>query len=73
MQTFDSALFKLYKEGRISLDEALRNADSANNLRLKISLSEGKTSELGQSSSMRINDAPEKPAIPASKMSLSLE
>ncbi|MCK4950507.1 MAG: PilT/PilU family type 4a pilus ATPase [Gammaproteobacteria bacterium] len=40
MQTFDSALFKLFKEGRISEDEAIRNADSANNLRLKISLSE---------------------------------
>jgi len=43
MQTFDQALFKLYKDGKISLEEALRNADSQNNLRLKISLSEGKT------------------------------
>ncbi|HED40435.1 MAG TPA: PilT/PilU family type 4a pilus ATPase [Chromatiales bacterium] len=40
MQTFDSALYKLYKEGRISLEEALRNADSQNNLRLRISLEE---------------------------------
>lgn len=39
MQTFDTALFKLYKEGKISLEEAIRNADSANNLRLKIKLS----------------------------------
>ncbi|HCS27044.1 MAG TPA: type IV pili twitching motility protein PilT [Spongiibacteraceae bacterium] len=38
MQTFDSALFKLYKEGRVSLDEAIKNADSANNLRLRIKL-----------------------------------
>lgn len=38
MQTFDSALFKLYKEGRVSLDEAVKNADSANNLRLRIKL-----------------------------------
>ncbi|THB63144.1 MAG: PilT/PilU family type 4a pilus ATPase [Gammaproteobacteria bacterium] len=38
MQTFDMALYDLYNEGRISLDEALRNADSANNLRLKIQL-----------------------------------
>ncbi len=36
MQTFDTALFHLYRDGKISLDEALRNADSANNLRLKI-------------------------------------
>jgi twitching motility protein PilU len=43
MQTFDSALFELYKVGKISIEEALRNADSQNNLRLKISLSEGKS------------------------------
>ena len=41
MQTFDGALFRLYKDGRIPLEEALRNADSQNNLRLKISLSDG--------------------------------
>ncbi len=40
MQTFDAALFKLYVEGRISYDEAIRNADSANNLRLRIKLYE---------------------------------
>jgi len=37
-QTFDQALFLLYKEGKISLEQALANADSANNLRLKINL-----------------------------------
>ena len=37
-QTFDQALFTLYKNGAISLQEALANADSANNLRLKIKL-----------------------------------
>jgi twitching motility protein PilU len=36
MQTFDDALFALYKEGRISLDEALNNADSRTNLEAKI-------------------------------------
>ncbi len=40
MQTFDGALVKLYREGRISLDEAVKNADSANNVRLRINLSE---------------------------------
>ncbi len=40
MQTFDMALFKHYKAGRITLDEALKNADSKNNLRLKITLDE---------------------------------
>jgi twitching motility protein PilU len=41
MQTFDAALFKLHQSGKISLDEALKNADSANNLRLRIKLVEG--------------------------------
>lgn len=38
MQTFDSAIYTLYKEGKISLEEALKYADSHNNLRLKINL-----------------------------------
>lgn len=37
-QTFDQALFELYKDGKITLEQALVNADSANNLRLKIKL-----------------------------------
>ncbi|HXK28498.1 MAG TPA: PilT/PilU family type 4a pilus ATPase [Candidatus Binatia bacterium] len=37
-QTFDDALFVLYKERRISFDQAMINADSANNLRLRIKL-----------------------------------
>jgi twitching motility protein PilU len=41
MQTFDAALFKLYQSGKVSLEEALKNADSANNLRLRIKLAEG--------------------------------
>ncbi|MEE4662091.1 MAG: PilT/PilU family type 4a pilus ATPase [Halieaceae bacterium] len=36
MQTFDQALFNLYLEGKISEEEALKNADSQNNVRLKI-------------------------------------
>lgn len=36
MKTFDTALFELYQEGLISEDEAVRNSDSANNVRLKI-------------------------------------
>jgi twitching motility protein PilU len=44
MQTFDSHLMRLYKAGTISLDEALNNSDSPNNLRLKINLSEGRGS-----------------------------
>jgi twitching motility protein PilU len=37
-QTFDQVLFEFYRDGRISLDQALINADSTNNLRLKIKL-----------------------------------
>ena len=38
MMTFDASLFDLYDEGAISYDEAIRNADSANELRLNIKL-----------------------------------
>jgi twitching motility protein PilU len=41
MQTFDQALYRLYKEGTIELEEALRNADSRDGLALKIRLAEG--------------------------------
>lgn len=40
MQTFDMSLYNLYKAGKITLDEALKNADAENNLRLKIELAE---------------------------------
>ena len=38
MQTFDQALFDLHESGAISYEEALRNADSVNDIRLKIKL-----------------------------------
>ncbi len=38
MQTFDQHLFDLYEAGTISLEEALRNADSKNELRLRVKL-----------------------------------
>jgi len=38
MQTFDQALFNLCEEGRITQEDALRNADSINELRLKFKL-----------------------------------
>jgi twitching motility protein PilU len=41
MQTFDQALFELHQAGKISFEEAIKNADSANNLRLRINLSGG--------------------------------
>ena len=46
MKTFDGALFDLYQEGLISEEEALKNADSANNVRLKIKFAdEGKSDD----------------------------
>ncbi len=41
MITFDQSLLKLYQEGLISYDEAVRHADSANEVRLAVKLSEG--------------------------------
>ena len=41
MKTFDQALFDLHQEDRVSIEDALRNADSMNELRLRIKL-EGK-------------------------------
>jgi twitching motility protein PilU len=38
METFDGALFKLYEDGLISYEDALKNADSVNDLRLRIKL-----------------------------------
>ncbi|MEE8058307.1 MAG: PilT/PilU family type 4a pilus ATPase [Pseudomonadales bacterium] len=62
MQTFDTALFKLHKEGKITLEEAIRNADSANNLRLRIKLSdEGKSPDAGSKSvGLSLEDIEEK-------------
>jgi twitching motility protein PilU len=45
MQTFDQSLYRLYKEGRIELDEALNKADSRDGLALKIRLSDSGNAE----------------------------
>jgi twitching motility protein PilU len=56
MQTFDQALFYLYEEGTISYEEAMRNADSKNELRLRIKLESKRDSTIAdqQSESLRI-------------------
>jgi twitching motility protein PilU len=56
MQTFDQSLFSLYEEGTISYEEAMRNADSKNELRLRVKLeSKRDTSESDQhTSSLKI-------------------
>jgi twitching motility protein PilU len=43
MRTFDYSLFELYDSGVIAYDEAIRNADSANELRLNIKLNSKRT------------------------------
>lgn len=57
-QTFDEALYKLVKQGSISRKEALRKADSANNLSVKFRLEDGdKTGGHGGGSEFVINDS----------------
>ncbi len=41
MVTFDKCMFRMYKENKISYDDALRHADSANEVRLMIKMDEG--------------------------------
>jgi twitching motility protein PilU len=48
MQTFDMALFDLYEAGKISYEDALRNADSMNGLRLAIKLEGHEARSRGQ-------------------------
>ena len=45
MHTFDQSLFRMYKDGKIDLEEALRKADSRDGLALKIRLAEGSSGE----------------------------
>lgn len=56
MQTFDQALFTLYEDGAISYEEAMRNADSKNELRLRVKLESKRESSIAdqQSESLRI-------------------
>ncbi|KAF0192001.1 MAG: twitching motility protein PilU [Gammaproteobacteria bacterium] len=65
MQTFDSALHKLYREERISLEEALRNADSQNNLRLKITLEEADGESAPGDNPLKLVDDNEEPEAKA--------
>lgn len=52
MQTFDTALFRLYDDGKITLDEAIKNADSANDLRLRVKLRKEGSAEDEQESGL---------------------
>jgi len=68
MKSFDQALFELHQQGKISMEEALRNADSANNLRLKITMGEkegASGASGGQAAASRPAVAPRRPEAPA--------
>jgi len=56
MQTFDQALFLLYEDGTISYEEAMRNSDSKNELRLRVKLESKREHKLDeqQSESLKI-------------------
>jgi len=58
MQTFDQALFTLYEDAVISYEEAMRNADSKNELRLRIKLESKRDSSINdqQTESLKILD-----------------
>ena len=58
MQTFDQSLFNLFDDGVISYEEAMRNADSKNELRLRIKLQSKRKSSLADehSASLKILD-----------------
>lgn len=66
MQTFDMALFKLFKQGKITLEEALKNADSKNNLRLRITLDKKKPK--GDKEPQEAGDKPVQKAAPKSEV-----
>jgi twitching motility protein PilU len=63
MQTFDQALFDLYESGAISYEDALRNADSVNELRLAIKLrGKGAPATAQESTEFRVMADPEPPS-----------
>jgi len=58
MKTFDSALYDLVLAGRISEEEALKNADSANNLRLRLKLTAKSSDEEEDPTELLLRGAP---------------
>ncbi|WP_297387629.1 PilT/PilU family type 4a pilus ATPase [Acidiferrobacter sp.] len=65
MQTFDQALFDLYESGAVSYEDALRNADSVNELRLAIKLrGKGAPTTAQESTEFRVMADPEPPSAP---------
>ena len=62
MQTFDQALYQLYEDGAISYEEAIRNADSQNEIRLKIKLESKREAAHSTEHAQSLQLAPEEEA-----------
>ena len=62
MQTFDQALYQLYEDGAISYEEAIRNADSQNEIRLKIKLESKRESAQAHEHAQSLQLEPEEEA-----------
>jgi twitching motility protein PilU len=62
MQTFDAVMFKLHQGGKVSLEKVLKNADSANNLRLRIKLAEGGV-PVGSAQEAKLSDSSSQEAL----------
>ena len=56
MKTFDQSLFELYEAGFISYEDALRNADSKNELRLRVKLESHRDAPALEDGSLAIMD-----------------
>jgi twitching motility protein PilU len=56
MQTFDQDVFALYEKGRISYEEAMRNSDSKNELRLRIKLESKRAKPAEAASGLQLMD-----------------
>ena len=78
MQTFDGAIFKLFMAGKVSFDDAIANADSPNNLRLRIKLATDgvaapRVDTPAASTTAQAPAAPQEKPVPTSFGELSLQ
>jgi len=64
MQSFDSALFEMYSAGTISMKQALKNADSANNLKVRIAQTTGVQGNISSGLSIEEDNKEEKEEMP---------
>jgi twitching motility protein PilU len=63
MKTFDQNLFELYETGFISYDEAIRNADSKNELRLRVKLESKREARPADDAGLQLMDENEGQAL----------